>query len=179
MHILTHQQVESLLKGSPSDKQRLLAYWNALCGEHPPEREHKRPCLLGPPEAFSHEPAPAWYFDLWPEHEPDCMGPTSMAVTRRLASSCCGWSQRPTAPEFHDAIHAERPTFRQRCLISTWAEEASRLDVLDAWGERVYTIRELVTAYHKVEGLYTWSSFRHLNNMALVPEVDGIALWNC
>jgi len=36
-----------------------------------------------------------------------------------------------------------------------------------------------VTAYHKVEGLYSWSSFRHLNNVALVPEVDGIARWNC
>ena len=48
------------------------------------------------------------------------MGPTSMAVTRRLASSCSGWPQRPTGPEFYDAVHAQRPTFRQRCLIVNW-----------------------------------------------------------
>ena len=67
----------------------------------------------------------------------------------------------------------------QRCLISTWAEEASRLDLLDAWGEHVYTIRQLVAAFHKVEGLRTFTSFRWLNNMATAPEADGIPLWNC
>ena len=51
--------------------------------------------------------------------------------------------------------------------------------MLDAWGEHVYTIRQLVAAFHKVEGLRTFTSFRWLNNMATAPEADGIPLWNC
>ena len=76
-------------------------------------------------------------------------------------------------------MHAARPDLRQRCLISTWAVEASRLDIFDAWGERVYTIRQLVAAFHRVEGLHTFTTFRFINNMAMIPEFDGIPLWNC
>ena len=66
---------------------------------------------------------------------------------------------------------------RQKALISTWATEASYLDIVDAWAERVYTIRELVAAFHKIEGLYSFTRFRWLNHMALVPEAAGIPLW--
>ena len=176
---LEHHEIEALLHGSPADRRWLLDYWNEVVGRLPPELEHRRPCLLGPPEAFPDEPAPASYFRHWADHAPDRMGPRSIAVARRLAASCAGWARRPSAAEFYDAIRSGEVDARQRCLISTWAEEASRLDLLDAWGEHVYTIRQLVAAFHKVDGLRTFTSFRWLNNMATAPEADGIPLWNC
>ena len=171
--------MEALRKGSAADRRRLLDHWNSVIGPLPPDLEHRRPCLLGPPEAFPDTPAPASYFDDWPDHDPGRMGRTSIAVSRRLASSCAGWPKRPAADEFYAAIHDDTIDTRQQSLLSTWAEEATYLDIVDAWGERVYTIRQLVTAFHKVEGLHTFTSFRWLNNMALVPEADGIPLWNC
>ena len=172
-----HERWETLRRGSDADRQRLLAELKRLVGDLPPDLEHRRPCLLGPPEVFPDEPAPASYFDDWTGHDPARMGRASTAVERRLASSCAGWPERPTAAEFHAAVHAERPDDRQRALLSTWAKEASYLDIVDAWGEHVYTIRELVAALHKVEGLYAFTRFRWLNRMALVPEADGIPLW--
>ena len=164
---------------SGADRRRQLAQWNALVGALPPDLEHRRPCLLVPPEAFSDQPAPASYFDDWTGHDPARMGPSSMAVARRLASSCAGWPRRPSAAEFYAAVHADRPDALQQQLIAAWAQEAAYLDIIDAWGEHVYTIRELVAAFHKVEGLHTFTRFRWLNHMALVPEADGIPLWNC
>ena len=172
-----HERWEALRRGSDADRQRLLAELKSLVGDLPPDLEHRRPCLLGPPQAFPDEPAPASYFDDWTGHDPARMGPASTAVERRLASSCAGWPERPTAAEFYAAVHAESPDERQRALLSTWAREASYLDIVDAWGEHVYTIRELVAALHKVEGLYAFTRFRWLNRMALVPEADGVALW--
>ena len=174
---LHHERWETLRRGSDTDRQRLLAELNKLVGDLPPDLEHRRPCLLGPPEAFPHEPAPASYFDDWTGHDRARMGPGSAAVARRLASSCAGWPERPSAAEFYAAVHAERPDARQLALIATWAREASYLDIIDAWGEHVYTIRELVAAFHKVEGLYAFTRFRWLNHMALVPEAAGIPLW--
>ena len=136
------------------------------------------PCELGPPEAFSDEPGPADYFDLWPDHDPACMGAESAAVARRIASSCAGWPHRPTGQEFYDALRAERPTARQRAIVGMWAVEASRLDMLDAHGERVYSWRRLVAALHRCGPFATFATFRWLNRRALVPEYDGVRLWS-
>lgn len=173
------EQSDELRKGPTRVQAELLAHWNRLVGPLPPDLAHRRPCLLGPSEAFPDEHAPASYFDDWTDHDPERMGPSSMAVTRRLTSSCAGWPSRPTAAEFYAAIHAQETDARQQALLATWAEEASYLDIVDAWAEQVYTIRGLVAALHKVEGLHTFTRFRWLNHMALVPEADGIALWNC
>ena len=174
-----HSRWEALQRGSDADRQQLLAELKSLAGDLPPDLEHRRPCLLGPADAFPDDPAPASYFDDWTGHDPARMGPSSMAVARRLASSCAGWPRRPSAAEFYAAVHADRPDARQQQLIAAWAQEAAYLDIIDAWGEHVYTIRELVAAFHKVEGLHTFTRFRWLNHMALVPEADGIPLWNC
>ena len=174
---LDHERWEALRRGSDADRQRLLAELNRTVGYLPPDLEHRRPCLLGPPEVFPNEPAPASYFNDWTGHAPGRMGPASTAVARRLASSCAGWPERPSAAEFYAAVHAERPDLRQKALLATWAREASYLDIIDAWGEHVYTIRELVTALHKVEGLHAFSRFRWLNHMAVVPEAGGVPLW--
>lgn len=174
---LRHERWETLRRGSDTDRQRLLAELKRLIGGLPPDLEHRRPCLLGPPEAFPDEPAPTSYFDDWTAHDPARMGPASTAVARRLSSSCAGWPERPNAAEFYAAVHAEKPDARQQALIATWAKEASYLDIIDAWGEHVYTIRELVAAFHRVDGLYAFTRFRWLNHMALVPEAAGIPLW--
>ena len=176
---LGHERRGTLRRGSEASRRRLLAHWEELVGALPPDLEHRRPCLLGPPEAFCDERAPASYFNDWTGHDPTRMGPSSIAVARRLASSCAGWPRRPNAAEFYTAVHADRPDTPQQLLIATWTEEATYLDIIDAWGEHVYTIRELVAALHKVEGLHAFTRFRWLNHMALVPEADGIPLWNC
>lgn len=135
------------------------------------------PCELGPPEAFSDELAPDDYFELWPDHDPARMGPTSEAVHRRILSSCAGWPQRPTARELYAALRAETLTGRQTAIIGMWAVEADTLDLFDAWGEHVYTWRQLVAALHRAGPLRTYRRFRQLNRMALVPTCRGIPLW--
>ena len=65
---LTHREVERLVHGGAHDKRRLLDYWNKIYGDLPADLRHRRPCLLGPPEAFPDESAPASYFKLWPDH---------------------------------------------------------------------------------------------------------------
>lgn len=175
---IDHERWERLRVGSDDDRRQLLTELKSRVHEPlPPDLEHRRPCLLGPPEAYPDELAPASYFDHWPEHDPARMGATSEAVTRRLTSSCAGWERRPTAADFYAAVRAERPDAEQKALLGTWAREASYLDLIDAWGERVYTIRQLVAALQKVPGLYTFTRFRWLNRMALAPEAGGVPLW--
>ena len=63
-------------------------------------------------------------------------------------NACAGWRRRPRSEEFYDAVHADRPTPRERQLIRTWLQEASREDLLYAWAEGAYTWRELARAVH-------------------------------
>lgn len=135
------------------------------------------PCELGDPRAFDDTPAPANYFNDWPDHGSGNVKRTSEAVTRRILSSCAGWPRRPTASEFYDAVRATTPTRREKALISMWAVEASSLDLFDAWGEHVYTWRALVAAFHRASPLNTYQRFRELNRMAMVESCDGIPLW--
>ena len=87
------EQSEELRKGPTRVHAELLAHWNRLVGLLPPDLAHRRPCLLGPAEAFPDEHAPASYFDDWTDHDPERMGPSSMAVTRRLASRLRGLAE--------------------------------------------------------------------------------------
>lgn len=153
--------------------------WDFLANELPPDLSHRRPCALGPPEAFSDEPAPDWLLELWADHGPLAMGPASSAVRRRIALSCAGWNRKPTTAEFYAAIHASNPDPRQQALISMWAHEADLNDIVQAYIERVYTIRDLVAAFHRVHGLYTFDTFRWLNGTATTPHHDGVNLWTC
>ena len=63
-------------------------------------------------------------------------------------------------------------------LISVWAVEASSLDLFDAWGEHVYTWRQLVAALHRAGPINTYVRFRELNRMAMVESYNGVDLWN-
>ena len=77
------------------------------------------------------------------------VGPKSVTVMLRLSASCAGWRDPPTAAEFHDAIQAPEPNARQRAILGAFAREADWRELITAWAERAYTIRELVTALHR------------------------------
>ncbi len=103
---------------STNDDPSFRQSWDFLANELPPDPSHRRPCTLGPPEAFRDEPAPDWLLELWADHDPLAMGPASSAVRRRIALSCAGWNRKPTAAEFYAAIHEPSPDSRQQALIS-------------------------------------------------------------
>ena len=77
------------------------------------------------------------------------VGPKSRTVMLRLATSCAGWTARPTAAEFYEAVRAAKPTGRQSAILGTFAQEALWWELIAAWAERAYTIRQLVTALHR------------------------------
>ena len=77
------------------------------------------------------------------------VGPNSVTIMLRLSTSCAGWRDPPTAAEFHDAVRAPEPTARQRAILGAFAREADWRELIAAWAERAYTIRELVTALHR------------------------------
>lgn len=136
-----------------------------------------RPCVLGPPEAFSDTPAPVdpgWWF--WPRIEPHQMGPKSRSVASRLNQSCCGWPKPPTALEFYEAVRAEEPTSRQRTVVYAFGLEADEVEVAQAWAEHAYTWRQLVRALHKA-GFDVHTRIRAINQHAVVGHMNGINLW--
>ena len=71
---LGHDRRETLPRGREANRQRLLAHWEELVDALPPDLEHRRPCLLGRPEAFCDQAAPASYFNDRTGHDPPRMG---------------------------------------------------------------------------------------------------------
>ena len=105
---------------------------------------------LAPPDAFDAERSNAAIRAACGlTTPPEETGRQSRTVRNRIARSCAGWAEQPAAEEFHDAIHARKPTPRQRNLISMWMLEASNEDIILAWAEEAYTVRELVAAVHR------------------------------
>lgn len=76
-------------------------------------------------------------------------GRSARAVRTRIARSTAGWAVRPTAGEFHDAIHAARPSARQKAIVGIWAQEAGPREMLMAWTQCAYSWRTLVAAMHR------------------------------
>ena len=89
-----------------------------------------------------------------PDWDDALIGPKARVLTSRIISSCAGWPEWPTSKELFDALHAEEPTDRQRALIGMWVSEATETELMDAWIQEVYTLRELVAAMHRID--YTW-----------------------
>ena len=129
-----------------------LDEWRALRRRAKAMHRDEEPDVLAPAEAFSDRRADGRIRDEYlPGHDPAAIRRRSAAVRSRVASSCCGWAVQPTSAEFYDAIHAERPTTRQRVLIRMWAREAEPAQIVVAWAEEVYTLRELVAAFHRAK----------------------------
>ena len=117
------------------------------------ERNPMRPATLLPPDAFSDRPASEDDFHrLYAPGTP--RDRHALAVRLRLASGCAGWKRRPTAEEFYDAVRAERPTERQASIIRMWGTEATTGEIIEAWVQHAYTLRELVAALHRADFAY-------------------------
>ena len=135
-------------------------------------------CKLGPPEAFSDELATERDFQrLCNGLDPALTGPRADAVRWRIVSSCAGWETRPTTEEFYAAVRAANPTRRQRAIVLMWATEATLWEILEAWAQRAYTIRQLVRAMHLAHFDYP-DRIREINQWAEVGRYNGQEIWN-
>ena len=127
------------------------------------ERNPMRPAMLLPPDAFSDRPASE--DDFRRLCAPDTpRGRHALAVRLRLASGCAGWKRRPTAEEFYDAVRAEQPTERQASIIRMWGAEATAPELIEAWVQQAYTLRQLVAALHRA-------------SFACAPRIHKINRW--
>ena len=128
--------------------------------------------LLLPPERFSDTPAAARQCAIIgaPTNAAETKE-RSRAVTMRLMLSCAGWKERPTAAEFYEAVRTKQPTARQQAILSTWAAEAELHELLEAWTEHAYTLRELVEALHRA-GLARCRAAKALNGWAEYPRCN-------
>lgn len=102
---------------------------------------------------------------------PEETGRNSITVELRLARSCAGWGERPKSWEFYDAIRAEKPAGRQRTILHVFAQEAEWYELISAWAERAYTLRQLVGALHRA-GHARCRAARALNRWALAPPAE-------
>lgn len=108
------------------------------------------PDFLAPPAAFPETQAtPEPRKEHLPQHNGEEIRERSRTVANRLATSCAGWPRRPTPTEFYRALHAGRPTGRQRAIVRVWMSEATNEEITLAWLEEAYTYRDLVSAIHK------------------------------
>lgn len=157
----------------PQARERLERRWRLLT-RHGMEL---RPCVLGPPEAFSAQLAPLnpghWF---WPRIDPARTGRRSATVGFRLGLSCAGWNEQPSAEEFHAAVHAQRPTERQQAIVYAWGLEATEIELIRAWAEQAYSWRTLVSGLHKA-GFDVYSQIRVINDFAQTGQMAGIRLW--
>ena len=129
------------------------------------------PQLL-PTERFPDTEAEPWHGAMiGAPTDPGERGQHSRTVRTRLMLSTAGWKQRPDAAEFYEAVRAEHPTPRQRAILSTWAAEAEWHELLAAWTEHAYTLRELATALHRAE-LSRCAAAASLNGWAEFAQCD-------
>lgn len=126
--------------------------WRALRAEVKRGNPYREPHALAPPQAFRHEGSRAAIRRQYVhDDDPDRVGRASRTVARRITRSCCGWKTRPNSEEFYEALRARQPNQRQRNLINMWWQEATNDELILAWAEDVYSIRELVAAIHAAE----------------------------
>lgn len=124
---------------------------------------------LLPPEAFSDEgPVRGDFARLRPRIDPRERRERSATVRARISGSCAGWRERPTSREFYAAVRAAEPDDRQKGLLAMWATETHWRELMQAWAEEAYTLRELVAALHRA-GLARCRCAGVLNRWAAHP----------
>ncbi len=123
-------------------------------------------CTLRPAEEFpDYYPSEEEVQRLRPGLPPSDTGPDSATVRSLLVKSCAGWHEHPSSGEFYDAVRATAPTSRQQHLVYTWASEAGIAEIIVAWAERAYTLRQFVAALHRAE--FAWPErIRTINQWA-------------
>ena len=134
-------------------------------GLWPEDREE----TLLPAENFGDQPAGERFATLLRLNEPTtASGPDSPTIALWLGCRCAGWPRTPTGREFYEAVRAKRPTSRQRAILDAWANQADWTEVLQAWAEHAYTMRELVAALRR-NGLGRCRIARSVNRWAKRP----------
>ena len=136
----------------------------------------RRPCEIGPLEAFSDEIAPE-EFRREPYRRTERIGivengikEESAAVRSVFYSRCCGWAKPPTSEEFYRAVRNPTPTEREKAVIWTWIDEAPIQCWMAAWREGAYSWRMLARAF-KLSGNDAYERMRILNTFAARPEL--------
>lgn len=133
---------------------------------------YRKPPRLRRPEVFADiEPTAEETQRLSRARGPEETGRNSITVELRLARSCAGWSERPKSWEFYDAVRADEPDERQRTILHVFAQEADWHELISAWAEGAYTLRELVAALHR-GGHAQCRAARALNRWAIVPAAE-------
>ena len=121
---------------------------------------------LLPPERFTHQKCSTEQRNsVLPGSGAATIRENSSVISGHQTSTCAGWKVRPTPREFYDAIRASEPSRRERLILRQWTEEARPREVLLAFAEDAYTMRELVTALHRA-GLKTCRLARVINGFA-------------
>ncbi len=108
-----------------------------------PDHAFERERLL-PAERFSDETAA----DETRGREQRGRHSTAIRMVPRPATS--GWERRPTSGEFYDAIRADAPTSRQRAIVSTVITESRWRQIVEAWLQGAFTLRQLARAMHRM-----------------------------
>ncbi len=143
--------------------------------EEPDRRiqRHGSATTLRSPELFADaEPTADARRRLSRTGRPEDTAENSITVRLRLARSCAGWGERPTSAEFYDAIRTENPSRRQRTILHVFAQEAEWDELVSAWAEGAYTVRELVGALHRA-GHAQCRAARVINRWADVTRADA------
>ena len=110
---------------------------------------------LLPEEHFPDELAPAdCYYDQsseWPEPETVRRRAESPALQDVINGCCRSWSTAPSTTELHAAFRTQNPTRRQVNLLRAWVIEANISQLVEAWAQEAYTVRQLVGAIHRTD----------------------------
>ena len=132
-----------------------LREWHSLRRHAKQFHRDAEPEILAPPEAFSDRASDDVIRSRYlVTRDPTLVGPKSQTVLSRITSSCAGWPRPPSTEEFYAAIHATDPDERQQAVIWMWMTEATNDQIVLAWAEGVYTIRDLVRAIHRTSRCY-------------------------
>ena len=100
--------------------------------------------------------------------DPDATGPHSQTIRGLLGGACAGWRVRPTSVELYDALRADDPTNRQRCIATVLINEASFEDLVNAHTEGAFTWRQLARAALR-QGTVPPLRIRQINAFATPP----------
>ena len=123
---------------------------------------------LAPPAAFGD-----WHLTeeraqrVHPTRDRRLLRERSRVIAARFTSSCAGWRQPPTSQEFYAAVRADQPSARERDILEAWITETTPDEIVAAWAEQAYTLRELVGVLHRAgvtEGRWTWKLNRWVEN---------------
>ena len=128
----------------------------------------QRHAPLAPPAAFGD-----WHLTedraqrVHPTRDGRRLRERSGVIAARFTSSCAAWLQPPTAQEFYAAVRADQPSTRERDILEAWITETTADEIVAAWAEQAYTLRELVGALHRAgvtEGRWAWKLNRWVEN---------------